>query len=251
MAAVAEGSDEDVGPPQPTAAGIVQLSHPTKVHLPLFSWGRVHAHECVWLARSQPIHEPPYGRITAQVLVVILQMLPDRHHLDALIDPRLHDVPVRLDTRLGARCLGRVPQRRCQHGVIRQGTVRVQVSLRLRPCLVFVHRRTRHTQVLGNAPLALASAQTIDQLSQVVHMHALHVVHFLQIDGLRCLTGGMMPQTLALHSGLHRATTGGPHRAATGGPHRAATGGPHRAAMGGPHRAATSGLHGAIPHGPL
>jgi len=136
----------------------------------------MHAHEHLRGGGPQLVHEAPYRGVTARILVVILQVLPDRHHLHTLFDPHPHDFPVRLHARRGTRRLGRFSPCRRQRGVVRQRTGCVQVALRLCPFLVLAHGCARHLQVLGYAPLTLASAQTIDQFSQVIHVHSLHVV---------------------------------------------------------------------------
>jgi hypothetical protein len=165
VAAVAERGDEDVSVAHLPAGRIIQLAHTAKVNLRLFSRRRMHPHKHLWGLGPQLVHEPAHRRITALIVVIVLQVLPNRGHFDALFDPRLHHFAVWLDTRRHAGWLRWLAPRGRQRGIVRQGPLRVQVALRRGPGLILAHRRARQLQVLGDAALALASPQAVKQFS--------------------------------------------------------------------------------------
>ena len=157
VTAVAQGGDKDVGRAQSTAGRVVQLTHRAKVHLHLFARGGVHAHKHLRCSGPQLPYKTPHRRVAALVVIVVLQTLPDGHHLDPLFQQPLHDLPVRLHARGHARRVGRLAQRGRQRGLIRQRAGPLPGSLALPPTPVLVHRRARQAQILGNASLALAA----------------------------------------------------------------------------------------------
>jgi hypothetical protein len=176
VSAVAQGGHEDICPPEFAADRVKQPADVTEVDLQLLTGRGVDAHHRLRRVGRQLIDEAAHGRVATPVAIVVTQLLVDGGHLDALIDQALHQVTVRLDTGRLARRLRVWPEDGAQSGGIRHRAIRLQVAVLGCQDPILMHSRARQAQVFGDATLALAGSQSMDQVKQVVHVKSLHGV---------------------------------------------------------------------------
>jgi hypothetical protein len=101
--------------------------------------------------------------------MVIAQARLNSGHFAALLQKRAHDVGKRLYT--GSLLRGRIAlEQAAQRGILRQRNVGLQEAVLGGQLAVLAHGDARETQVAGNASLALPSAQTVDEITQEMHV---------------------------------------------------------------------------------